>query len=423
MAPLGKRKLRSFIDGYKEYHAGKGTPVIYQEWAALWCVASAVERRVWVITKSEPLYPNLFIFIVGASGAGKSLSIKTCHRLVGSLGPNRLGASSMTSAYLASRIQHGERKYVNPITNQGETFYALNMISPELQVLIPAYDIDMLAKLTDLYDCGQYSEGRRDEDNTFFTERTCMNLIAATTEVHLLGTFPEQAFGTGFMSRVVLVYAPPTERQSLFTNNRPTKEMVALEEALKHDLKIISQQAGEFVFTPEAVRLLDEFYTYPGNMGGPPVPDHPNLVRYCERRHANLEKMMMNYALDEGDDLLLTEEHFYRAHALLIETEAAMPDIFKASVEGSDMDKANQLLYAMMKRYRASKLPIHEGQMQAWLSKRTTAYHAMQIVSMLIKSGKLRRIMPNDLPEELKKKTGAFYVPLAISFTDKNDDF
>src|SRR5690606_20261787 len=149
----------------------------------------------------------------------------------------------------------------------GETYNALNVASPELMVLFPAYDTDMLAKLTDMWDCGPYSESRRKEEHTFSAERTCMTMLAATTETHLLCTFPEQAFSSGFMSRTVMVHSSPLQRASLFGEQRPTKTLLELEARMKVDLKIISQLAGEFVFTEEAARKLDAFYTYPGNLG------------------------------------------------------------------------------------------------------------------------------------------------------------
>ena len=75
------RKLHSWIAGYEEYTSLTPAPDIYRKWAAVSCVAGALERRVWVKTNSGTLYPNLFLLFVGPPGTGKDPAINPIREL------------------------------------------------------------------------------------------------------------------------------------------------------------------------------------------------------------------------------------------------------------------------------------------------------------------------------------------------------
>jgi hypothetical protein len=410
------RRLPNFIEAYIELLRDTPGSELFKIWSALWCISAAVERKLWVTTMGKAVYPNIYVLLIGSSGAGKGTSMPTARDLVYGLGDNRLGASSMTAAFVGWALKGNERQFINPLTHKAETYHALNVFSPELGVLFHVYDTEILNRLTDMWDCGPYSEGRKDETKTFFCEKSCTTMLMGTTETHLLTTFPQTAWSTGFMSRTVMVHSSPQKRRSLFVNMDP-KTRANTFEALKVDLKIISLMTGEYVFTEGAARLLDEFYTFPGNLGGPPIPDHPNLLSYCERRHMQIEKMMILFAAAEGPDLLLTEEHFHLAHDLLIETEAGMPDVFKTVVEGSDLDKANKIMHLLWKAYlKNMKRPIPAGAVEKACMKDTTIYHAQQLFEMLKRTKHLNRAQLHEMNDEEKARGIEHYIPSGPEF-------
>lgn len=412
-----KRKTPHFISTFNELlREVPGSP-LFKTWSALWCVSAAIERKLWVTTMGSPVYPNIYVMLIGSSGAGKGTTMPTARELVMSLGDQRVGASSMTSAYVTWAMQANTRQFVNPVTNMGETYHAINIFSPELQVLFSQYDPDMLSRLTDMWDARDYSEGRKDEKKTFFCERSCTTMLMGTTATHLHTTLPATAWSMGFMSRTIMVFAPPVARRSLFLSmdSKTRAEVLA---ALKHDLKMISHMKGEYFFNEEAAKLLDAFYTFPGNQGGPPIPDHPNLLSYCERRHHQLEKMMILFAAAEDqDNRILTAEHYHLAHELLLETEASMPDVFSASAEGSDLDKANKILHTLWKSYKTNKdRPIPYGAVFKVCMRDTTSFHANILFEMLVRTGNIRRAKPDELTEAERGRGVDHYIPLSMSF-------
>jgi len=384
---MAKRRLKNWLDTYIEYHAALKTPPLFPIWTGLWTIGAALERKVWCRTMSKPVFPNLYIFLVSSSGAGKGNSLQTAREFVSTLYPNEATAtSSITSAFLAQSLQGAKREWVNPLTNRGEVYHSVNIASAELQVLIPEYNLDMLAKLTDMYDCLSYGEGRRSDSDTFSCSKTFVSMLGATTESHFFTTFPEAVFSTGFMSRIVIVHAESGPRQSLFLEKYTGKELLKMEEDMMEDLKHFQTIRGEFKFSDDARELIDAFYTYPGNMGGAPIPDHPNLSTYCERRHLQIEKTMIINSVMRDDELLLTEEDYHWAYNLLMETEEAMPGLFKSSHDASEVSLVDQCLHTIAKNNAKGKYPSKDS-IIAYLAKKTQFYNAERLFTLISTRG------------------------------------
>src|SRR5580704_9488473 len=69
------RRFPSWIDAFQEYTGSfLETAPIFRKWIAISTIAAVLERKVWIDTGSN-LYPNLYIFIIGPSGIGKTRGI------------------------------------------------------------------------------------------------------------------------------------------------------------------------------------------------------------------------------------------------------------------------------------------------------------------------------------------------------------
>ena len=416
----GTRKLPDLIEAYEQMLDGTTAPKRWKRWVATWLVGAAAERRVWVRTMGLPIYPNMFVFLIGKSGGGKSVSFNMARTLLRSIGPGRTTSSSMTAAYFASQLQANERSFINPITKKAEPYNCANVCTTEMGTLFREADGGMLSMLTDLFDCGEFSEGRRNEKNTFECARTFCAMLVGGTMTHLFSAFTENHWSDGFMSRVVMIYDTPIPRGSLFKAEQ-MKNMNVLYDAIVNDLKVVASAEGEFEFTDEAAQLLDDFFTHDSGgglqLGGPPVPQHPNLRTYCERRHIQIEKLMMNRALATGATIL-TAEHFWYAHEMLLDAESMMEEIFKEGAVGSDMRLINEFLYAMSKAYlKYKKHPIPEDKMMQFLLKKADSYKAVSIFETLKKTKKIRLANANEKAEH-GIKGNDHYVPLASSWTE-----
>lgn len=409
------RNFPSFIAAYESFLSNKSTPREYATWAAVWAISAAVERRVWTFTMEEELYPNLFVMLAGPPATGKGNAIQPVRALVNGLGPNRVSASSMTSASLVDDLRASDRSIVIP-GQQTVDYHCLNICSPEFQVLFPAYDTVILAKVTDIYDCKPYGETRRGGkgDNSFYLERPCMTMLGGTTPEHFFGTFPEAAFRTGFFSRMIIVWGNERHITKLISkreagaSKKVRQEMAALQE----DLTIISKYTGEFTFDEESEELVEAFYRQNHPYGGDPVPSHPRLLYYCARRHAHLCKLMMIFALDRGvsDELILTADDYHRAYNLLIATEARMPELFADQNQGGHAQLVSDVHHELWLLYVKHKKPLPKAVLTRLLGARAKAFEHDTIIKMMVSGGWVRT--------EKDKKLGTCYVPLSDVPTD-----
>lgn len=400
----------SFIDAFRALVLPKGAPSEFATWTALWCIAASVERRVFTFTRGEQLFPNLFTFLVGPPGFGKGITIEPARRIVSKVGKNRVSASSMTTASLADDLRAGDRSIINPVTQRAEQYFALNVISPELQVLLPDHDVQILGKITDLYDCKSYSETRRSNkgENSFSLERTCITVLGGTTPEHLFSTFPETAFKTGFFSRTVLVWGDLGDAGDLFASGLAS-EVERTEEELVRQLKHISNDTGQFAWDNDAKVLANTFFKQNFPYGGDPVPSHPRLLNYSTRRTQHLIKLMMLRAVDLGT-FTLTRDIYAWAYDLLIHTEARMPEIFKEQAQGGETQTVNELHHEMAVEFAKTGKPIPKARVWQLFGSRVSAYKIDALVEMAVTGGWLTRATDKVL--------GQVYVPASRRPTD-----
>lgn len=404
------RKFSSFLQGFRDLTEPKGAPSDFITWVGLWMIGAAVERKVWTFTRGELLYPNLFAFLTAPPGFGKGLVLEPAHRIVQSLGKNRIGASSMTSASLADDLRAAQRTFIDPKTQRAQDFNSLNVLSPELQVLLPEYDMALLAKLTSLYDGKEYSETRRSnkEENSFNLPRVLLSFVAGTTPEHLFTTFPESTFKTGFFSRTILVWGDPsTVVPDLFF--APVGNVLQLEDDLKHDLKEIERTQGQIMWDEEAMAKIRVFNAQHYPYGGSPMPSHPRLLYYCTRRVQHLIKLMMLKALDEGV-LTLTGTIYDWAYELLIRTESRMPQIFQEQASGGETSTVNDIHHQLSLMYVKTKQPIPLKVVYKLFGTRVQAFKIEALLKMAVTGGWLENFED--------PKLGKCFIPKALTPTE-----
>lgn len=68
---LGQRKLSSWIDSFEQFTVNRQSPALFRKWAAITCIAGALERKVWVRAFGLTLYPNMFVVLCGGPGVDR----------------------------------------------------------------------------------------------------------------------------------------------------------------------------------------------------------------------------------------------------------------------------------------------------------------------------------------------------------------
>ena len=96
--------------------------------------------------------------LVAPPGVGKSAALEAAEPILTSLEDHHFGSSSLTKAAMIDELKDSVRRFVRPTEHPPVVqFHSLSLFSSELGVLIPEYDREFMASLTDLWDCQSYN--------------------------------------------------------------------------------------------------------------------------------------------------------------------------------------------------------------------------------------------------------------------------
>lgn len=392
------RQLENWVEAFYEYSDFLTSPPLFRKWAAIACVAGALERRVWVHSQGANLYPNLYTILVAPPGVGKSAVTSRIESFWRELPEHHLAPSNTTKAALIDNLGEAVRTIIRPGENPPTiTFNSLKILSNELGVLLPAYEGEFMSTLTDIYDGTPYQERRRSSKTGPITiAKPQFNLLAATTPAHLNDFLPAGAFDQGFLSRCILVYSGEIILRPLFDTAGADD---SVHTKLIRDIKSIGRLYGQMKFDKESAAAITAWH-----MGGRhPVPGHPKLHNYNTRRTLHLLKLCMVACAAASDDLLISIDHYRTALDWLIEVETYMPDIFKSMNSGGDAKAIEDCWYYCFQIYARTKEPVPERKLFQFLQERVPAHNVERILNVMVRAGVMKTVDVN--------KVGLCYVP------------
>lgn len=313
---------------------------------------------MWLHT-SSPLYPNLYIFLVGHAGIGKSRTISASGKFLREIPEIFLGPNSVTMASLVDCLVEAKRTIIK-LPEPAHEYHSLSILADELSAFMPLYEPELIGGLTTFYDCVPYAQHRRGKDIRIKIDSPQLNILSGSTPSNLLKFVPEIAWEQGFMSRVIMVYSDQRPLIDIFAS-RATD----LPQEMLHDLKQIATLHGEFKWDTayaEAVHSWRE-------AGCGPLPKQPKLAHYNSRRLGHLLKLSMVSAIDRGNLLRLEGADFTRALDWMVEAEELMPLIFQQGQLGPDAQAMDEIVayingHDMMEehkivRYARRLVPAH----------------------------------------------------------------
>src|SRR5262245_39261095 len=323
---IGARKCRSWVESFIDYTSNLESSPLFRKWSAIAMIAGVLEQKVWVDTGS-PLYPNLYIFLVGHAGIGKSRSITAAANIVREALPETyFGATSMTRASLVDYLAEAKR-FLPQLPDPPIEYNSMLVIADEFSAFMHEYDSALVAALVEFYDVNPYSEGRRVSKINIKIPRGQLNILTGSTPSNLIHTLKDYVWDQGLMSRVIMVYSADRPLINVFEVPQKGKPI-----SLIHDLKMMFKLEGKFRTTKAFEQAMWNWKV----LNLEPVPDHPKLRHYCTRRWAHLFKLTMVASVDRTNELVLEVEDFNRAFGWLIEVEETMPLIFQVGSVAPD---------------------------------------------------------------------------------------
>jgi hypothetical protein len=352
-----------FIDEFVSHSAGLPTPELFRLWGGISAIGGLLERRCWTVTAQAPLFPNMFVVLVGPPAVGKSVLLSQVTKFWRKIDKIHIAPDDVTGASLLDALASAPRNIVQADGSLLD-YHSLLVASSELGVLLPEYDSIMIALLCHLYDNPpRYEQNRRTNNRRLDITAPHINILAGCTPGYLARAFPEMAWTTGFSSRMTMIYAAAAPKVPIFT--KTPVDLVREARMLAHLAKVM-EMSGEFTWTDDAVAAIERWAL--GDLK--PIPTHSKLQTYNGRRGITAIKLCMISAASRCAELLVEQIDFERAQAWLLEAETMMPDIFRDMNGRSDTDVIEELHFFLWKRWVAGKQSTHESAIYHFLSQK-----------------------------------------------------
>ena len=345
------RSLDDWMAGYIKFTKDTEPPIAYHTWVGISLIAAALERRVsleW--GHSSVIYPNQYIVLIGPSGQSrKGEAINIGRRLIEMTG-QRLVSQSIIKEQLIRTMKNSVTTFADSVSGDLQFQCCLYCISDELSVFLGQQDVKFLAMLTDWYDSRDEWTYETKHQGTDRINGVCFNVLAASAPDWLPSTFPPEAVGGGFTSRIVFV----VEEHKSKSVADPNKMQVdrALEDKLVDDLEEIKMMSGGMVFERDALNMYIKWYELQDKntkKGNPPVAD-PKFAGYNSRRQTHLRKLCMVMSASRGDSLRITKQDFVRSKTILEAAEKKMPSAFKGMGKARFSEATTDVLTFIMHR-------------------------------------------------------------------------
>lgn len=368
-----------WIDSFMEYSSGIPSPAIFRQWSAITCIAGALERRVWITSAGDQVYPTLYTLLVGKPGTGKSQAIRHISALWYATKELHIASHSVTKASLTDELNDAKRIIV-PADGTLIEYHSLQIAASEFGVLVPAHDLDFLNFLNDIYDNNNnYRESRRTQSRKIDAVNPQINILAGTQPAYLAALLPEEAWGMGFMTRIIMVYSAERFNVRLFNKLTTNREHFLY---LLEGLKLLIKAHGEADWEQEAMDAIQAW----ADAGFPPEPEHSRLESYNSRRILHIMRLCLISAASGGHPLLITLVDFQRALGWLIQAEQTMPDIFKEMVQRSDAQVIQELHMFVWAIWSRDKKLVHEARLYNFLQTKVTSDKIQRIIDTAVRS-------------------------------------
>jgi hypothetical protein len=296
---------------------GSEAPAVYHFFVAATVLGASFGRTVYVNKGYYKLYPSPKLLLVGPTGAVRkssaiNLGVKVLQKLNVATTSKKTTPEGLIEDLDSEILKDGKlmarRDSVGVI------------IAPEFAVLLgkQKYNEGMIGILTDLFDDPDEWSYKTRGKGLIKLQNVAVSCLAASTPDWLVSAISPDAFGGGFMSRLLFIVQYTTTRCF------PIPEAPPDYDALVESLQELRDQTGEIRFSNDGYEWYVTWYA--ASRGD--VPEDPKMAGYHERKPDHLLRLGMILALSERQ-MLLTREHLTRASRILRFLEDSMLYTFK----------------------------------------------------------------------------------------------
>ena len=334
----------------------------------------------------EDLYPNLYLFFVGAAGIGKSRPIRKARQYYKTIpghnhAPDSMSATSLLEALQSHKVG-GKAKGENDLIDNLDERNSMYITADELNAFLHSYDQEAIAYMCKFYDVDSFHQTRSTNKINRVIHSGQLNITAGTTPPNLMSYMPPGAWEQGFASRIIMIFS-----DLRYITDDFAEVEYGLNEDLVHDLLSIATTKGQFSATKEFQALVTEWK----EAGEEPRPTHPKLLHYATRRTVHLYKLSMVASMDRSESLILTAEDWHRARGWLEDAESVMTDVFKAGAGNTDAKAMDEIYYYMLAQSKNGRT-VPEYRLWKFAKEHVPAMSVQRLVENMVRAGQLEKV-------------------------------
>jgi predicted transcriptional regulator len=335
VTPSGRSEKNSFehlvpqggwLARYIEYTRNTEPPTAFHFFAGAVAVGASLGRNVRFVKGSYSVFPNLSVIIVAPSGKCRKTS--ACNVGIGFY-------KKMGGLILADKTT--PEALVEAFKDRAK---AVGLIyAPELAVFLgkQKYNEGMIPMLTALFDCPDEWASATIMRGEAKLSEVALSFLGASTIDWIQTAIPKDAFGGGFMSRLLFVVQESTPRS--FPIPPPLDER--MKKDLLSELVFISKMRGDYVLTTEGREWYENWYRT-RNVGAGASRQYAG---YFERKPDHILRLSMILAAARlEEDLMITKADLSRSNKILTWLEAWLPSTFDEFATSDQDDQARRIV-------------------------------------------------------------------------------
>jgi hypothetical protein len=339
--------MADFISDYLHFCRGTEVPTFYRRWCAIAGIGALLERRIWLPFGADKIYANIFVMLMGESGARKSTAIKQWTQVMSEVGYTNFAPKKNSEEGFIIKLSEisGSGITADDILSHNLGFNGTDVMA-DANIFVPADEfnnwigegnINFASFLGDMFDFTGTHEYKLKNSKPIFFKNPTITILGGNTLSNLMRCFKPHMLEQGFFSRMIFVYSEK-RTDKIYKPYIPTiQERSHLH---NHLLTLMANCTGEYEIDPEADKLLEKIYTTQKDI------DDIRFKSYSNRRYIHLLKLSLIHAVSSGSRTINIDA-VLRANTVLTYTEMFMPKAlgeFGASKHSSVVNKVIQYI-------------------------------------------------------------------------------
>lgn len=353
----------SNLQSWLNYTRYLNSPDVFLETGFYFMINAALERRVWAPPVHNPIWPNIYVILVGKAALGKGMVTRPVRDMLkywkfsdrdraddeNLFNVRNKAADEIVAAIKETQEATGARSkvpseppplfptgpnvvtfeaFMQELANSVRTVKTVKghpMASPNgIYVYKPMYfcleemintfgsRADKFANyMLEAFDCGDFDYVTKHQGQDRI-RKPCVSFLGGATVAHLSEMFTTKIFTDGFASRTLFVYefAPRGFRFDIPTLDAGQE---ADRKQILRQLFRLSKVFGEVAYEPEALEYLKQYFEQFNTKLENRPNKSPKLESYYDRKKVHAVKLAMAIHFADRTDLVLTLEDVQKA--------------------------------------------------------------------------------------------------------------